>query len=232
MKRFWREATVAQGDGGWQVLLDGRPVRTQGGAAQIVPTRALADALAAEWAAQGAEVDTTAFPLRDLTDLAIDRVAPAPAAQVAALLRYAETDTLLYRADPDEPLHRRQLDQWEPLVRAAETRWAVTFDRTSGVIHRPQPAETLTRMEDVLAGQDPFRLAALATMAPLAASLIVALAALDNNPPADLFAAANLEEDWQAELWGQDAEAARVRSARLGAFTAAAHFAKLLPPVR
>lgn len=228
MKRFWREVTVGEAPGGWQVLLDGRAVRTQGGTAQIVPGRALAEELAREWTTQGDEVDPKAFPMRDLTDLALDQVAPDPARQAGSLLRYAETDTLLYRADPDEPLHRRQLDQWEPLVQAIEARYGVSFERISGVMHRPQPAATLDRLTGVLLEQDAWRLAAIATLAPLAASLIVPLAALDREAaPEQLFAAANLEEDWQAELWGQDAEAARVRAAREAAFAAATRFARI-----
>lgn len=228
MKRFWREVTLGETSGGWQVLLDGRPVRTQGGVAQIVPAHALAEALAEEWAAQGETVDPGAFPMRDLTDLALDHVAPDPAKQAASLMRYAETDTLLYRADPDEPLHRRQLERWEPLVQAMEARHHVAFERVSGVIHRPQPAATLTTLQDALLQQDAWRLAAIATLAPLAASLIVALTALDADAsPEDLFAAANLEEDWQAQMWGQDEEAARVRAAREAAFAAAMRFARL-----
>jgi len=228
VKRFWREVTLAQVPGGWQVLLDDRSVRTQGGTAQIAPRHALAEALAQEWADQGDNVDPGAFPLRDLADLVLDRIVPDPAGQASRLLRYAETDTLLYRADPDEPLHRRQLDEWEPLVQAVEVRHGVTFERVSGVMHRSQPAATLDVLHSVLLRQDGWRLGAIATLAPLAASLIVALTALDAGAsPTELFAAANLEEDWQAELWGQDAEAAKVRAARDAAFAAAMRFARL-----
>lgn len=233
MKRFWREVTLGQVElagaaTGWQVLLDDRPVRTQGGTAQVVPSHALAEALAREWADQSEVVNPGAFPLRDLADLALDHVAPDPARQVASLMRYAETDTLLYRADPDEPLHRRQLERWEPLVRAVETGHDVAFERISGVIHRPQPAATLHSLHDILLQQDAWRLAAIATLAPLAASLIVALSALDAGAsPEGLFAAANLEEDWQTEFWGHDEEAARVRAAREAAFAAAIRFARL-----
>lgn len=229
MKRFWREAAAVASGAGWQVALDGRPVRTQGGAAQIVPHQALAEALASEWQAQGETVDPAAFPLRDIADLAIDRIAPDPAAQVDALLRYAETDTLLYRAEPDEPLHRRQIERWEPLVSGAEARHAVVFERTSGIIHRPQPAATIATLRARLAQADAFTLASLATLVPLAASLIVALAVVETGEEPDaLFGAANLEEDWQAELWGTDAEALRVREARQRAFAAAARFARLI----
>ena len=228
MKRFWKEVAVQDSGGGFRVALDGRALRTQGGAAQIVPTRALADALADEWRGQGEEVDPKAFPLRDLADYAIDHVAPDRAAAIAKLLAYAETDTLCYRADPDEPLYRRQQAVWEPILGAAEARHGIRLERVSGVIHRAQPAATLDRLRAVLERHDAFTLSALATMAPLAASLTIALTALE--PDSDivgLFEAANCEQDWQAEQWGWDAEAQRVRAQRLASFETAARFAEL-----
>jgi len=228
MKRFWKEVSVEPGDAGWRVTLDGRPIRTQGGKPQIVPNAALAEALAAEWRAQGDEIDPQAFPLRDLADFALDHVAADRTAAIADLLRYAETDTLCYRADPDEPLYRRQLALWEPLVAAFEARHDVRLERVSGIVHRPQPEATLAKLGEALAAHDDFTLAALATLAPLAASLTVALAALE--PEADaaaLYAAANAEQDWQAELWGWDPEAECARAIKLAAFVKAVQFARL-----
>ena len=228
MKRFWTEATVAAAGDGWQVLLDGRAVKTQAGSAQVVPTSALAAALADEWAAQGPTVNPASLPLRDLADLAIDVIAADRAGTIAALLRYAETDTLCYRAEREEPLHARQIELWEPLLLAAEARWQVQFERVSGVIHRPQSVATLARLEGVLAAHDHFTLAALTTLSALAASLTIALHAIQPGAAAGvLWNAANLEEDWQAELWGTDAEAVQLRVRRLAAFTAAQRFAQL-----
>lgn len=228
MKRFYKEAGTAAADGGWQVTLDGRKVKTQGGKQQIVPSATLAAALAAEWAAQGEEIDPARFVLRDLADYALDVVEADRASAIATLLRYGETDTLCYRAEPDEPLHARQIAVWEPLLQAAEARWDVHFNRVSGIIHRPQPSETLKRLENVLAAHDAFTLAALNTLASLAASLTVALSAIE--PQADIAAlwdAAELEGDWQVEQWGEDFEAQARRERRLAAFAAAARFAEL-----
>ena len=228
MKRFYKEAGTATAEGGWQVTLDGRKVKTQGGRQQIVPSAALAAALAAEWAAQGEEIDPATFVLRDLADYALDVVEADRAAVIATLLRYGETDTLCYRAEPDEPLHTRQIAVWEPLLKAAEARWDVHFERISGIIHRPQPAETLKRLESVLTAHDAFTLAALNSLASLSASLNIALAAIE--PGADIAAlwdAAELEADWQVEQWGEDHEATTRRERRLAAFTAAARFAEL-----
>jgi chaperone required for assembly of F1-ATPase len=228
MKRFYREVTVGQAEGGWRVLLDGRGIKTAAGQPQLLPAEGLAAALAAEWASQGEEIDAAAFVLRDLADFAIDIAGPQRGATVAALLRYAETDTLCYRAEPDEPLHARQAEVWEPLLKTAEARWDVHFARVSGVIHHAQPAATLHRLAAVLEAQDPFALAALNTLASLAASLVVGLAALEPQAdPAALWQAAELEEMWQAELWGQDAEAQARHARRFATFNAAMEFARL-----
>ncbi|PZO68540.1 MAG: molecular chaperone, partial [Pelagerythrobacter marensis] len=142
MKRFYQAVTVAEVAGGWQVMLDGRGIRTAGGAPQIVPRAALAELLAAEWAAQGAVIDPRAFAMRDLADYAIDIVAPDPAAAIAKLIRFAETDTLCYRADPEDALYRHQQAVWEPLLAALEAREGVVMHRVSGVGYRAQPEAT------------------------------------------------------------------------------------------
>jgi chaperone required for assembly of F1-ATPase len=228
MKRFYTEASAAENGGDWRVLLDGRPVRTAGGRPQVVPTRALAEALAAEWAGQGEEIDAAAFMLRDLADYAVDIAGEDRATVIAEALRYAETDTLCYRADPDEPLHRRQRQVWEPVLGRIEARLGIRFERISGIIHRPQPADTLARLRAMLDSQDAFALTAVRTLAGLAASLVVALEALEPGADADaLWAVADLEEDWQAELWGRDWEAEERRTRRLAAFAAAMRFAGL-----
>jgi chaperone required for assembly of F1-ATPase len=228
MKRFYREVTAESTEGGFRVLLDGRPIRTQGGQPQVVANAALAQAMAEEWRRQGEEIDPRSFPLRDLADFAIDHVRPDRAGTIGRLLRFAEGDTLCYRADPDEPLYRRQQDVWEPIVAAAEARHGIRLERVSGVVHRPQPPATLDRLREVLSDEDDFTLSALTTLASLAASLTVALETLrpDADPTA-LFAAANCEQDWQAELWGWDLEAEALRAKRLADFETAAKFARL-----
>lgn len=226
MKRFWSAVTVAPGDAGWRVLLDGRPIRTPAGAPQIVPSERLARLLAEEWSAQGDTIDPSQFPLRDLADYAIDMVAGARDETIAKVLRYAETDTLCYRADPDEPLWRRQQAVWEPIVAAFEAHEGVRMERVSGVVHRPQPPETLAALRSRIEPSSDCSLAALEMLSSLASSLIVGLAATD--PAADveaLWAAAELEEAWQVEQWGCDPLAQDRRERRRAEFLRAARFA-------
>ncbi|MEJ5975265.1 ATP12 family protein [Novosphingobium sp. PS1R-30] len=228
MKRFYKQVSVGQNEEGWRVLLDGRGLKTVSGRAQVLPTQALAEALAEEWADQGDEIDPASFVLRDMADYAIDVVGQDRSDAIRSLVAYAGTDTLCYRAEPDEPLHERQLEVWEPLLHAAEQRWDVHFERIDGIMHRPQPAATLTRMEAVLAAESDHVLAAVNTLTNLASSLVIALAALAPEADAEaLWDVANLEEDWQASLWGKDAEAEERRAQRLAVFETAMRYARL-----
>ena len=238
MKRFYDSVALTEARGGWQVALDGRGVNTVGGAAQIVPTPGAAQALAGEWEAQGREIDPATFPLRHVADYAIDVVAHDPAAHADGLLRYGETDTLLYRADPDEPLHARQQATWEPIVARFEEREGARCVRVSGIVHRPQPPATMEHLRGRLRALDPFALAAVETTASLAASLIVAIEALDACEAPDascpqdrfesLWDAVSLEEEWQAELWGREAEAETRRAARRAQFLQACQWLHLV----
>jgi chaperone required for assembly of F1-ATPase len=233
IRRFYTDVTLGEAPGaetrGFQVLLDGRGVKTVGGAAQIVPTRALGAALAAEWARQGDRIDPASLPLRDMADYAIDMVAPDPAAVAEGLIAYAETDTLCYRADPDAPLHAHQQAVWEPLLTAFEAAHGITLMRVSGVLHRPQPAAALASLREKLLRLDPFVLAGTEAMTTLAASLVTAVAALDavhEDEPRALWQAVCLEEEWQADLWGRDWEAEERRARREADFLRACAFAK------
>ena len=228
MKRFWREVSVEPAGTGWQVALDGRRVKTAQVRAQVVPTGALGEALADEWRAQAEDVNPAGFGLRDMADYAIDIVSVDPADAIRRILAYAEGDTLCYRAEPDEPLAARQRATWEPLLKAAEATHGVRFERVVGILHRPQPAATLAAFRVHLESLDPFALAALQTLASLAASLTIGLAALEPDADSEtLFAASNLEEDWQAEQWGWDYEAEATRKRKLATFVQAARFAVL-----
>lgn len=231
IRRFYKAVTLgAQPGGGWQVMLDARGVKTVGGAPQLVPSEALAETLAAEWRQQGETIDPASLPLRDLADYAIDMVAPDPVSVAQGLVAYAETDTLCYRADPDKPLHAHQQAVWEPLLTSFEAAHGIALVRVSGVLHRPQPPETLAVLEAKLLTLNPFVLAGVEAMTKLAASLVTALAALDavhEDEPRALWQAVCLEEQWQADLWGRDAEAEERRERREADFLRAAAFARL-----
>ena len=229
VKRFYKDVSVAEDAGGWKVELDGRAIKTQGGNPQVVTSKTLAHALAQEWAEQGEKIDARAFLFRDMADFAIDVVRPDRAATIDKLLGYAETDTLCYRADPEDALYQRQQEQWEPLVARLEETHGVRFQRISGVMHRPQPPETLAALRAHLETLDDFVLSGMVSMASLAASLGIALLANDEaiNDPMMLWRDANLEEEWQADQWGREEEAEERRQQRGEDFSAAQVFVML-----
>ncbi len=229
MKRFYREATAAPAEGGVAILLDGRPVKTPARNPLAVPTEELAEAIAAEWNKQGEEVDPRAMPLTGLANAAIDRVAPDPAAFARNLSAYAESDLLCYRAEGPQALVSRQEEGWDGLLAWARRRYDVEFGIATGVMHKPQPAETVDRLSRAVAARDPFRLAALSPLVTISGSLVVALALAEGEIGLEqAWAAATLDEAWQAENWGEDPLAEQALAARRREFDAAYLFLTLL----
>ena len=226
VKRFYKAAGV--GEGG-RILLDGRPVKTPGRRDLAAPTTALAEAVADEWNAQGETLDPRAMPLTGLANAAIDRIAPDAAAFARGLAAYGEADLLCYRAEGPAPLAARQAELWDPILAWAQQHYDVVFELALGIIHMPQPPETLARMAGAVAARDPFRLAGLSPLVTISGSLLIALALAEGAISLDqAWAAATLDEQWQAAQWGEDAEAAAALADRRRDFAAAARFLALL----
>lgn len=225
MKRFWKEVTVE----GREIRLDGKPVRTPGRVPLVLPTDALAEAVAEEWRAVGETIDPRAMPLTGLANAAIDRIAPDSATFAAGLAAYGESDLLYYRAELPEPLVARQQAAWDPLLDWARGRYDVHFETTAGVMHRPQPRATLTRLGEAVAALDAFRLAGLSPLVTVSGSLVAALALLEGAVDADtMWFASQIDEAWQAEQWGEDTLAVQAREAHRADFDAGARFLALL----
>jgi chaperone required for assembly of F1-ATPase len=204
-------------------------VKTPARAELVLPTPALAAAVAAEWKAQGDEVDPRAMPLTGLANAAIDRVAPDVSAFAEALATYAETDLLYYRADSPAVLIGHQAESWDPLIDWAQQRYDVGFEIVHGIMHQPQSSETVERLAAAVHTQDAWRLAALQPLVTIAGSLIVALALAEGEIGVDdAFAAAHLDELWQVEQWGENELARQTREHRRADFRAAARFLALL----
>lgn len=228
MKRFYREVAVAPAEGGHGILLDGRPIRTPARAVLAVPTDALAAAMAAEWDVQGDAIVMQTMPLTGIANAAIDLVAPDPAAFAAPLARYGESDLLCYRA-PEADLAAEQGRVWNPILEWAETRLRIEFALASGVMHVAQPAGTAEALGAALLELDPFRLAALAPIITIGGSLVVGLALVHSAFDSEsLWQAVTLDERWQEERWGEDAEATAARELRHNEWQAAARFLALL----
>jgi len=229
VKRFYAEARGVPADSGYGIELDGKPLRTPARRPLAVPTRTLAEAIADEWNAQVEAIDPRATPLTGLANAAIDRVAPDREAFARGLARYGESDLLCYRAEPGSRLAGRQAASWDPILAWARRRYQVDFAITCGVVPAPQARATLDRLEQAVLARTSFELAALSPLVTIAGSLVVALAVAEGAIDAGTaWRAAALDDLWQAEKWGEDAEAAKALDARRRDFDAAARFLALL----
>ena len=225
MKRFYQDAAVVAGESGFEIRLDGRPVRTPARAQLALPTHRLAEAVAEEWRAQGDVVDPRSMPFTGLANGAIDQIAPNRESFAAGIARYAESDLLCYRAEGPAELVAREAAAWDPLLDWAMARYDVAFRVTQGIIPVAQPDETLARLTAVVTAFDPFTLAGLSTLVTLSGSLVCGLAVVEGGHDADLiWTAAEIDEAWEVEQWGDDKEAAARSAQRRHEFAMARAF--------
>lgn len=228
-RRFYANAAAAPAPDGYTVTLDGKSLRTPLGAAFTVPTRALAEAIAAEWQAQGDMVLPRTMPLAGIANAAIDRVIPAREKIRAAALAYGASDLVCYRAPDRGELRARQDAAWDPLLAWLKERHGVALSVGEGVVHIEQPREALDAFADAVAALDGYRLAALWAAAGLLGSLVLALALTDGRLDAETaWRASQIDEIYQAEHWGVDAEATARRAAQQSDLEAAGRFLRLL----
>jgi len=222
VKRFWIEASAEPTPEGFAILLDGRPMRLPGGAALRVGPEALARAVAAEWQAAGAEMSFNDTPLTRLAGTAQERIAPDPFPTIDAIARYGESDVLCYRAETPDTLVARQDASWRPWLDWAASRYDAPLRVTVGVVPIRQHRGSIAALRKAVAGYDPYALAALGIAVPALGSLVLGLALAEGRLEADrAYALGALDELFQAEAWGEDAEAA-ARRARIAADVALA----------
>ena len=229
MKRFWEVVTVDPEGDGWTIKLDGRAVKTPARAPLVVPTKTLADAIADEWRSVGEAIDPRAMPLTGLANAAIDRVAPDRQKFAQGLARYAEADLACYRAEGPRELVERQEQEWDKLLAWARRRYDRDFATTCGIIHVAQPEATVERLSHAVAALDAFRLAGLSPLVTVGGSLVAALAVLEGAITAeDAWQSVSVDDCWQIERWGADAEATATLENRRRDFLAGARFLDLL----
>ena len=228
-RRFYTEAAVRPEADGWTVTLDGRPVRTPKRLPLILPRRAVAGAVAAEWAAQGQAVVPASMPMMTLASTALDIVAADPGPAIGEIVAYAGSGLVCYRADGPASLAARQAAAWNPPVAWFERETGQRLVISEGIVHRPQAPALLARVEALLAALDPFTLTAIHSLTTLTGSAVLALAALHRQLNADeAWSGAHVDETWQAEQWGEDAEAKARRDARRTVYDAAFGLIRLL----
>jgi chaperone required for assembly of F1-ATPase len=223
-KRFYREANVAEGGGGFEVQLDGKSAQTSAKRALVLPSRVLAEAVAAEWAAQGETINPGAMPLTKLANVALDRVTEEREAVVSEITKYAGTDLVCYRAGQPEGLVAAQKAAWDPVLEWVRDELGARFVSTEGMQHVAQPPEAISAVRaEVAKVPSPLALAALASATALSGSALIALALARGELTANsAWAAAHVDEDWNIARWGADTEAMARRAARRAEFDAAA----------
>jgi len=210
MKRFYKEVSVAPVEGGFAVLLDGKPVKTPAHHALTLPTQTLAAAIAAEWREQGTEIIVTTMPLLRLANTVIDGIAANREQVIGAILRFGENDLLCYRAHQPPELLARQRAGWDPWLDWARQKHRADMTVAEGLTHVDQTPEALAALRRPLEELDAFTLGGLHVIASITGSTVLALAvAAGEVSGAQAFELSRIDEIYQAEKWGQDAEAAK-----------------------
>lgn len=230
LKRFYEQVTTKdEGGGQASLLLDGKPVRTPGKAPLVLPSQALAEAIAEEWRGQGTRIDPATMPLTKFANSVIDGVAGREGAVIDDILSYAGSDLLCYRAEGPKGLVALQTKHWDPIVAWAKQDLRAPMRLTEGVMHVGQSQASLDALKQRLINFDRWHLGPLHVMTGLAGSALLALAvALRRLSPEEAWSAAHLDEDWQINQWGEDEEASHRRESRWRDFAAAARMLGLL----
>lgn len=207
MKRFYKDTGVEEGEGGFRVLLDGKPMRTPAKAILLVPTRALAEAIAAEWAAvpEKAEINAAHLPLTRLAATGIDRVVTRRDDVIADTAKYAGSDLICYRATAPDSLVKLQQELWQPLLDWAADRHGARLVTAEGIGFVDQPGEAKARLSEAVSAHGDLALSAIYNLTHTAGSVVIALAVSEGRlDAAAAFAAAQMDELYQVDRWGDD----------------------------
>ena len=206
-KRFYKDASVQQLEGGFTVALDGRAVKTPAKQALVIATEKLAEAVASEWRAQQDEIRHDSMPMMRFLCTALDHVVPKRTEVVGETVKFAETDLLCYRAKQPPELARRQAESWQPLLDWAESRYGAALNTTTGLTAIAQDAAALARLGAAVEVENDLTLTGLHVATAASGSLVVALALLEREITGEqAWAVSHIDERWQLERWGEDAE--------------------------
>lgn len=227
-KRFYKDAGVKDGEGGFAVTLDGKPIRTPSGRVVAVPVRPLAEAIAAEWQAQGETLDPLTMPLTRFANSVVEGVIDRADLVRDDIAKYLQSDLLFYRAGHPEGLVQREALHWDPVLDWVRDNLGAHFILAEGIMHVGQPEAAVAAARTALP-QDPWTIAAAHVVTTVTGSALLALALVHGVLDSDqVWAAAHVDEDWNAEQWGVDEEAAARRAGREVDFRAAVHILDVL----
>ncbi|HXB77727.1 MAG TPA: ATP12 family protein [Bradyrhizobium sp.] len=227
-KRFYANAAIAEGEGGFSITLDGKPIKTPAGRLLIVPARAIAEMIATEWNAQGEIIDPVSMPATRFANSVVQGVVGKVGAVADDVAKYLGSDLLFYRAGHPEALVAREAEHWDPILFWAADSLGAHFMLCEGIMHVRQSDKAIAAARATLPS-DPWAIAALHVITTLTGSALLAFALFHGVIPEEkAWAAAHVEEDWNAEKWGVDEELAARRAARLVDFTAAVRILQAL----
>lgn len=227
-KRFWKNTEIVATDGGWTVTLDGRGVKTPAKTPLVVPTEALAQAIAAEWQAQEEKVNPATMPNTRTANSALDKVRTQQAEVADMLAAYGDSDLLCYRAEAPAELVERQALAWDPLLDWAADALGARLEARAGVMHVAQDEAALTRLTEQVRALSPFELAAFHDLVAMSGSLVLGFAAAHGYLSAEeAWSLSRIDETWQEEQWGEDEEASAKAAYKRGEFLHAAQFFRL-----
>ncbi len=222
-KRFWKEATVAEVEGGWTVQLDGRPVKTPAKTLLVVPTRALAEAIAVEWDAQEGEIDPNQMPYTRAANSALDKVTVQFDEVADMLAAYGGSDLLCYRADSPEGLCARQASGWDPILDWLHSTHGVRLNKIAGVMPVAQDEAGQVTLRQRVGKLSAFEMAGFHDLVTISGSFALALAVIENRlQPEEAWELSRIDENWQIEQWGADEEATELAEYKKAAFLLAA----------
>ena len=227
-RRFWKAVSVVPQGDGFGVQLDARPVRTPAKVLLVVPTRVMAEAMAAEWSAVETDIDPRRMPVTRTANAAIDKVAPQFDEVAGLIAAYGASDLLCYRAEAPESLTRAQALAWDPYLEWAARSLDAPLNTTKGIVPVAQPADSLHRLAECVSACSAFQLTALHDLVSLTGSLILGMAATTGNfAPETLWRLSRIDEDWQSEHWGEDESASAFAAKKREDFLQARHFWEL-----
>jgi len=228
-KRFWKQVSVRPETSGYGIYLDERQLKTPLKSSLLAPTKAVAEGIAAEWDAVEDKINPLDMHLTRCANATIDKVVVEHDAVAAMLAEYGGTDLLCYRAESPSELVDRQAAAWDPLLEWLAQEKGVQLVTTSGVMHLPQPAQSLARLLDMTLAFDPWRLTAFHDLVTISGSLVLAFAMTEGHKtPEEIWTLSRIDETWQEEQWGVDEDAAKGVAVKYVDFLKAARLFELL----
>lgn len=230
MRRVYKTVSVREDGDGIRILLDHRVLQTPAKTDLVLPCVALAEAIAAEWAAQGSRIEPRSMPLMQLVATAVDRVIPLRETVISEIVRYAGSDLLCYRAESPPDLVALESEKWQPMLDWFQARFDISLHVTAGIVAVPQAATLPQRLRRICEAYDHMRLMALQAATSALGSVVLGLALLEGRIDAECaYELSQLDELYQARLWGEDEEAAKQREGLRDDLRVITRFLKLLP---